>query len=622
VWISNTQSDELPKDPEPNAEGAGMSRTASPAATGERKTAPSITTRVAVLVAAVAATVVLPAGSASAEATFNQRILELVNTDRANAGLAPVVADPGLASVAEDAPFSLCGLLQPVLGRAMDMGVRNYFNHSILGCGLLGVSTLLNAAGINFSGSAENIAWMNGTTDPIVAANNLHSQWMDSDDHRKVILNPQWTRVGVGSWHTVGDDKWSGGGFPLTRVYIGVEVFAGGTPTTVAPPTTQPPTTTAPAGRFNPLTPARIVDTRNGTGLTGAVPPGGAVELQVTGRAGIPTSDVSAVAMTVTVTQPTAAGYVTLYPGGSSPPLAANVNFVAGETVSNLVVVKVGANGRVGLFNPNGSTHVVIDVAGWYSGAQTGAAGRFQPVTPSRILDTRDGTGGGVRLGPGASLDLQVTGRGGLPATGVQAATMNVTVTGTSSAGYLTVHPTGEARPLASTITFAQNATVAIRTMVKLGAGGKVTIFNGMGNTDVIVDVGGWFTDASTSGTLGAFVPVTPSRILDTRDNTGGVTGPVPAEGTVNVQVTGRGGVPATGVRAVVMNATVTATAGLGYMTIFPAGTARPLASDLNFAGGETQANLVVVQVGTAGQVSLASSVGAQVIFDVSGWTS
>lgn len=586
--------------------------------------------RVAVLVLAVAGALVLPTRPAAADVTFNQRMLELLNKERAANGIPALVADPSLAAVAEDAPYGGCGFT--VYGRATDMGERNYFSHTILGCGLLGVTSMLTGLGINFSGSAENTAWMNGTTDPLVAASNLHSQLMSSPAHKANILNPQFTRVGVGSWHTTPGQTWSGGGYALANVWIAVQVLAGGTVSTTVPPTTSttvaPTTSTtvppaaAPTGRFTPLTPARIVDSRDGTGLAGAVPPGGAVELQVAGRGGIPTTDVAAVAMTVTVTQPTAAGYVTLYPGGSAPPLAANLNFTAGETVSNLVVVKVGANGRVGLFNPNGSTHVVIDVAGWYSGSGTGAAGRFQPLAPSRILDTRDGTGGGVRLGPGASLDLQVAGRGGVPSTGVQAATMNVTVTGTTSAGYLTVHPAGEARPLASTITFAQSSTVAIRTMVKLGAGGKVTIFNGLGSTDVIVDVGGWFTDASTPGTLGALVPVTPSRILDTRDGTGGVTGPIAAERSIDVQITGRGGVPSTGVRAAVLNATVTAPAALGYITVFPSGTARPLASDLNFAAGETQANLVVVQVGAGGKVSLASSSDVQVIFDVAGWIS
>jgi uncharacterized protein YkwD len=611
----------------PDAEGAGMRATATTEARREARGRAVAAMKVAALALAVIAAVVVPTRAASADVTFNQRMLELVNQDRVANGVPALVPDPALAAVAEDAPYSGCGFT--VYGRAMDMGKRNYFGHTILGCGLLGVTGLLDALGISFSGSAENLAWMNGTTDPLVAASNLHNQLMSSPGHRANILNPQYTRVGVGSWHTSSGQTWSGGGTALANVWIAVQILAGGTvstttPTAVAPTTTSTtvPPATVPNGRFTPLTPSRIVDSRDGTGLAGAVPPGGAVEIQVAGRGGIPSTDVAAVAMTVTVTQPTADGYVTLYPGGSAPPLAANLNFVAGETVSNLVVVKAGANGRVGLFNPNGSTHIVIDVAGWYSGSGTGAAGRFEPLAPARILDTRDGTGGGVRLGPGASLDLQVTGRGGIPSAGVQAATLNVTVTGTSSAGYLTVHPAGEARPLASTITFAQNATVAIRSMVKLGAGGKVTIFNGLGSADVIVDVAGWFTDASIAGSLGALVPVTPTRILDTRDATGGVTGPVPAERSIDVQVTGRGGVPAAGVRAVVLNATVTAPAGLGYITVFPSGTARPLASDLNFAGGETQANLVVVQVGAGGKVSFASSSDAHVIFDVAGWIS
>jgi hypothetical protein len=199
---------------------------------------------------------------------------------------------------------------------------------------------------------------------------------------------------------------------------------------------------------------------------------------------------------------------------------------------------------------------------------------------------------------------------------------MNLAVTGTTSAGFLTVHPTGEARPWASTLTFAPNSTVSIRTMVKVGAGGKVTIFNSSGSSDVVVDIGGWYTDASVAGTLGALVPVSPARILDTRNGTGGVTGPLVAGADVDVQVTGRGGVPASGVRAVVLNATVVSPSGAGYLTIFPDGTARPLAADLNYAAGETQANLVVVQLGAGGRVSMAAATGTHVIFDVAGWIS
>ncbi len=90
----------------------------------------------------------------------------------------------------------------------------------------------------------------------------------------------------------------------------------------------------------------------------------------------------------------------------------------------------------------------------------------------------------------------------------------------------------------------------------------------------------------------------------------------------MDVQVTGLGGVPATGVAAVTFNATVVSPGAPGYLTIFPAGTARPLASDLNHASGETRPNLVVAKVGTGGKVSLYTSAGGHVVFDFAGWTS
>jgi uncharacterized protein YkwD len=570
------------------------------------------------------ALLVLPARPASADATFNSRMLELVNRDRAANGLRALVADATLGGIAEDAPYNGCGFT--VHGRAKDMGLRNYFSHTILGCPTQSVFNIINATGLVTTGAAENIAWMNGTTDPLVAAENLHNQLMNSPSHRANILNGNFSKVGIGSWRTSTGQTWSGGGTALGNVFVAAQVFAGGpvdpAPTTTTTPTTTPPS--GPSGRYTPLTPARILDTRDGTGgVVGAVPSGGTIDVQIAGRGGVPSADLAGVAMTVTVTQPTQPGYLTVYPSGTARPAPSNLNFSAGETTANLVVVKVGANGKVSVFNSvGGSTHVIVDVAGWYSGAATGSAGRFEPLAPSRILDTRNGTGGGVRLGPGGSFDLQITGRGGVPASGVQAAVVNVTVAGPSADSFLTVFPTGEARPWASNVNFAPGQTVASRAQVKLGAGGKVTIYNGAGWTDVIVDVGGWYTDASVAGSLGAFVPVIPARILDTRDGTGGLPGALGTGGTVDIQITGRGGVPSSGARAVILNVTVTQPVAGGYLTIYPAGSARPLASDVNYLAGDNQPNLVVVKLGTGGKVGLYASAGTHVIYDVAGWIS
>jgi hypothetical protein len=289
------------------------------------------------------------------------------------------------------------------------------------------------------------------------------------------------------------------------------------------------------------------------------------------------------------------------------------VNFSPNQTVPNLVVVKLGTGGRVAMFNPAGSTHVIFDVAGYFTDG-SGDAGRYQPLVPARIADTRFGSGG-VRLGPGQSFDLQVTGQGGAPATGVSAAVLNVAATNTTGHSYITVYPTGETRPLAANLNFLAGQTVSNRTMTKLGTGGKVTIYNAAGETDVVVDLGGTYTDASVPGSLGAYTPLDPSRILDTRSGP-----PVSAGGSIAVQVAGQGGVPATGARAVILNVAVTEPIGFGYLTLSPTGTARPLVSDLNYALLETRANLVVVQLGPDGRVDLYSPTQAHVVFDVAGW--
>ena len=368
------------------------------------------------------------------------------------------------------------------------------------------------------------------------------------------------------------------------------------------------------AGRYTPLSPSRIEDTRVAAGgLQAALGPGATAEVQITGRGGVPLT-ASAVVLNVTVTQPTAEGFLTLYPAGTPRPLAANLNFTPAKTVPNLVVVKLGAGGRVAVFNSNGSTHVIFDVAGYFVDGATGSLGRYQPLVPARIVDTRLNQGG-VRLGPGQSIDVQVTGRGGAAGTGVSAAVLNVAATGTTAESYLTIYPTGEARPLAANLNFVAGDTVANRAMTKLGVAGKVTIYNNAGATDVVVDIGGTYTDSSVPGSSGAYTPLPPSRVIDTRHG-----GPLGSGGSMEVQVAGQGGVPAAGVQAVILNVAVTQPAGPGFLVVFPGGTARPLASDLNYAAGETRSNLVVVRVGANGKVGLFTQTQTHVVIDVAGY--
>jgi uncharacterized protein YkwD len=192
--------------------------------------------------------------SAADDGGFAAKMLEMVNQRRAAGGVAPLQAADSLGRVAQDARYDGCGF--PVFGRATDMGSRNYFSHTIAGCGTQGVSNVLAALGVTTSGSGENIGWMSGTTDPLIAAQRLTNDFMASPDHRANIMNPNFTHLGIGSWHTATGASWSGGGYALRNVFVTAQVFAKmtstGTPTTTttAPrPTTTaaPPTTIAPA---------------------------------------------------------------------------------------------------------------------------------------------------------------------------------------------------------------------------------------------------------------------------------------------------------------------------------------------------------------------------------------
>ncbi|MDP9402359.1 MAG: fibronectin type III domain-containing protein [Actinomycetota bacterium] len=382
-------------------------------------------------------------------------------------------------------------------------------------------------------------------------------------------------------------------------------------------------------GEFHPLPPARILDTRTGTGTGGVktkVEPGSTTNVTVVGQGGVPATGVSAVVMNVTVTQPTAPrSFLTVFPKGAPKPEASSLNFVAGQDVPNLVKAKVGADGQVSVYNAEGSTHVIFDVVGWYSD-QTGPSGtRYNALSPERILDTRGGIGGfNSKVGAGGKIDVPIAGRGGVPASGVSAVVMNVTATQpTAPRSYLTVYPKGQPLPIASNLNFVAGEDVPNLVVAKVGADGSVSVYNEAGSTHVIFDVVGYF-GAEGASTGKAFTSLVPSRILDTRTGDGtGTPGVKVAQGkSIDVAVLGKGRVPPTGVSAVVLNVTVTQpTAPLSFLTVYPTGEPRPEASNLNFVADEDVANLVIAKVGADGKVSVYNDAGStHVIFDVVGY--
>ncbi|HVF20086.1 MAG TPA: hypothetical protein VNA14_07580 [Mycobacteriales bacterium] len=386
-----------------------------------------------------------------------------------------------------------------------------------------------------------------------------------------------------------------------------------GTPSATASASPTPP---AGAGRFVAVNPERVLDTREGLNSNSLpVGPGETRNFTVTGRAGVPTG-ATAVAMNVTAIQPTRAGFLTVFPAGGSRPLASNLNFVAGDVIANLVIVRIGSAGQVSIFNNSGNTHVAADVVGYYGPATGGSA--YTAVNPDRILDTRDGNGGSTEpIGSGESRSLQVTGRGGVPATATAVA-INLTAISPSASGFLTAYPSGTTRPVASNINFVRGDTIANLVIVRLGADGKINIFNNSGFTQAAADVVGYFSD--TGGSQALYTSLNPERIMDTRNGTGGPSSPIGPGESRELQVTGRASVPANAT-AVAFNLTAIEPSSSGFFTAFPTGTLRPTASNINFVRGDVIPNLVIVRVGAGGKVSIYNNSGfANAAADIVGY--
>jgi hypothetical protein len=369
-------------------------------------------------------------------------------------------------------------------------------------------------------------------------------------------------------------------------------------------------------GDYVPLQPSRVLDTRNGIGgRRFPVGAGTTIDVAVMGVGGVPTTGVTAVALNVTADGPTAASYFTIWPAREVRPNASSLNFGAGKTVPNLVVMKPGAGGKVSLFNESGQVHAIADVVGYFRDT---SADRMLPVAPFRLLDTRNGIGSPVgKLGTNATMSLQAVGvpGSGVPGAGVDAVVLNITVDQPTAWSYLTVWPNGQPLPNASSLNFNAGQTVPNLVIVKVGQGGLVDIFNAFGSTHVIADVVGCFT----AEPHGRHHPVSPERLLDTRNAIGAPAGRI-GTAPIKLQVAGRAGVPANATAAV-LNMTITDPSANSYLTVWPSGLPLPTASSLNYQPGLTVANLAIVKLGDGGSVDCLNAFGqTHLIADVVGF--
>jgi hypothetical protein len=361
-----------------------------------------------------------------------------------------------------------------------------------------------------------------------------------------------------------------------------------------------------PMGRtgFTGSAPTRVLDTRSNIGNHKAkLGPGAILTLTVPN---LP-AGVTAVALNVTATAPTAGGYLTVYPGHAARPTASSLNFVAGQTIANLVLVPVGPNNTVTFYNLSGTVHVVADLVGTYA-PSTGSL--FTGKTPTRVLDTRNSIGNHkAKLGPGATLNLTIP---GLPS-GVTAVALNVTATAPTAAGYLTVYPGGKARPTASNLNFVAGQTIANLVLVPVGPNNTVTFYNNGGTVHVVADLVG--TYAPTTGSL--FTGKAPTRVLDTRNDIGNHKAKLGPGAILTLTIPN---LPA-GVTAVALNVTATAPTAGSFLTVYPGNEGRPTTSSLNFVAGQTIPNLALVRVGPGNTVRFYNNSGTvHVIADLTGY--
>ena len=373
----------------------------------------------------------------------------------------------------------------------------------------------------------------------------------------------------------------------------------------------------APAAKVTTMNPVRFLDTRPGVPEDGVAGPLGReriIDVAVAGRGGVPGDAVGAL-LNVTAVDPCVDGFLTVYPaGGTSVPLASNVNFRTGENAAGAGVIRLGHGGAISVYS-SAQTGVIVDVVGYLH--PTKGAG-LHATDPVRALDTRP-----AAVPAGTDLRLAIRGRTGVPdRAGVTGAVLNLTVTEPSAAGFVTVYPSpcgADQRPLASHLNFDGGRTVANLVVSALGVDGAVCLSPSVG-AKLVVDVSGWL-ESGGAGFSGSM----PTRLVDTRAGGGArssaIKGALVPFVPLRIPVTELAGMPGHPA-AVVLTLTAVDPPTAGYLTAYACGQPPPLASNLNHGAGENRPNVAVGVGPDDGAVCVVSQSAAQLVVDASGWFS
>ena len=376
-----------------------------------------------------------------------------------------------------------------------------------------------------------------------------------------------------------------------------------------------PPTAT----QFVPLSqPCRAVDTRPSQGGMGPIQGGTSQNFPISGENGCPALPNAAVySMNVTVVPGPTLGYLTIWPAGQSQPVVSTLNSVDGRVKADAAIVPAGTGGAVSIYVTD-TTNVIVDVNGYFTPI-TGSTLAFYPLAPCRVADTRKSNFppglGPPSLSAGVERPFPILNATNCNIPSSSAAySLNFTVVPSGTLGYLTVWPTGQTRPTVSTLNDVLGNVIANAAIVVAGTGSEVSAY-ATSNTDLIIDINGYFAPAGPGGL--SLYGVQPCRTFDTRHVGNGQPFTGVLSPPVDVVDTGCGA--SSLAQAYVFNATVVPSGSLGYLTLWPDGENQPVVSTLNAADGSITNNMAIVPTNN-GQVDAFANGLTQLLLDISSY--
>jgi hypothetical protein len=367
--------------------------------------------------------------------------------------------------------------------------------------------------------------------------------------------------------------------------------------------------------RFVPVTPCRVADTRNATGPFGgpSIAGGTSRDFVIPNSAcGVPAT-AQAYSVNITVVPMVGLGHLTVWPSGQPQAPVSTLNSWDGRAKSNSAIIPAGSGGAISIFASD-TSHVVLDINGYFVPASNASALAFYSMTPCRIADTRWASGpfGGPALVAMRSRTFPIRQSTCNIPVGTQAYALNLTAVPNAPVGYLIAWAAGLPIPLAYSLFVQKPTPTADAAIVAADTAGSIQVF-AQGATDLIIDINGYFAPPAAGGM--SLYNVTPCRIVDTRNP----AGTPPIIGTMNVDVVSSScGIPGAG-EAYVLNVTALPPVGLGHLTLWPQGEPQPWPSTLNSWDGALANNLAIIPA-ISGVVSAFASDPTYLIFDIFGY--